>query len=101
MAGAGLAGPHSQVVATGLDGVYFPMAFERHPLAFEPLRQLLHQVHRTVLATRTTDGNGDVAAMVAGKCIKPIFQKMGDVVLHQGHQFLCLQKLDDGLITPG
>ena len=73
MACFGLARPHPQVVAARLDGVYFPVAFECDPLVFEPLCQLLNQVHRTVLAASASDSHGDIAAVVAGECVKPIF----------------------------
>ncbi len=46
------------------------------------MRQLLHQVHRPVLATGAADGHGDVAAVVPHQSGQPLIQERLDVLLH-------------------
>jgi hypothetical protein len=54
-----------------------------------------------VLTPGATNGDRDITSVVSGHRIEPAFKEMGDVVLHQFHLGLGLQKIGDRLIAPG
>src|SRR5690606_9205900 len=54
----------------------------------EMLDEFFTQVHRTVLTTGTADGDGDVAAVVAGEAWQPFLEVLAHVVEHFLYRWL-------------
>lgn len=68
------------------------MATQRGPFWTENLRQPLDQIHRAVLPSSTANGDSDIAAVILGHGYKPVGQESFNMLLHERHVGLLLQK---------
>ena len=77
---------------------HLPMSCDDLKLRPELCGQLFGQVHGTVLAARTADGDGNVAAAFVLHFWQPFAHKTGNVVQHFLRQRLAVQETDNRLL---
>jgi len=62
----------------------------------EMFRQLLGDVHRTVLAAGAADGDGQVTAICLGEFAHPFLEERREIRNHAAHAGVARKILDDG-----
>ena len=56
--------------------------------------------HGTVLATGTSDGNGQITAMSVLEARDPAIEKSHDILIHRIEDLVSIQKLNDFIVEP-